>query len=117
MRGLGAQGRFYPITPSLCHDPPIPPDGSLLTGGVTFRVLSHWQLGVWGVLKQWLREERISWHGGEKMGEEGSGNALEHDDFMVKGPTLGVLLKGKLKQVGEKAGPEIIHLGKHPKII
>lgn len=80
-------------------------------------MLSHWQLGVWGVLKQWLREERISWHGGEKMGEEGSGNALEHDDFMVKGPTLGVLLKGKLKQVGEKAGPEIIHLGKHPKII
>lgn len=52
------------------------------------------------------------------MGEEGSGNHhLEHDDFTVKGPILGVLLKGKLKEVGEVAGAGIIQLSKHPKMI
>lgn len=51
------------------------------------------------------------------MGEEGSGNALEHDDFMVKGPIQGVLLKGKLKELGEVAGAGITHLSKHPKMI
>lgn len=33
VRGLGAHGRFYLITPKFVSQPPISPDGSLLTAG------------------------------------------------------------------------------------
>lgn len=96
VRGLGAQECFYLITPSLCHNPSFSRMSHFTFDrgqSGAFRVPLRCQLRVWGVLMQWLWEEWISWCGEQKMGEEGSGHALEHDDFVVKGPTLGVLLK------------------------